>query len=71
MRSIKHDEKCEYYPVLKCVKESKGFYVVFFNEEKQGIVVYSENKDFPVGRISDIWQEHKFKDFDGSVELHN
>ena len=45
-------------------------YVVFVNEENQGIVIWSTWKEFPIGTAKK-WSLHNFTDYNEPITLQN
>ena len=60
------------YPSLKGILSDCGELlstVVLFNNPGTGMVVYSENKVYPLGYFSTEWKENNFKDYKSQILL--
>ena len=60
------------YPCLKSIlSDCEGLLatVVLFNSPGTGLVVYSENKVYPLGYFSTEWKENNFKDYKSQILL--
>lgn len=59
------------YPCLKIYQFDGEKTIVLFNDEKAGVVVYSNNDNDNLGDYSTTWAENDFENFNGKLELFN
>ena len=57
------------YPRLMIHKEMN--YLVLFNNESSGMVIYSKNINSPCGDYSEYWDSTLFRPFNGEITLKN
>ena len=66
----KKDKTCiKNYPYI--ARSPNDGVIILFNKLNTGIVLYDPNSDGNIGYYSDLWDEYKFENFDGSIILTN
>jgi len=57
------------YPYMMKLKDRTETVVVMFFGYRDGVVVHSDDKDIPIGKLSHIWAMELFSPFIGTIEL--
>lgn len=74
MKSVIKENKTEQvdrYPKLMRYENWDGDFVVFFTEQRKGVIVYAKNCIWEIGYESNSWSEAAFTPFSGTIELSN
>jgi len=64
------ESKTKEKPFPKIMISPHKDYLVFVNEEKQGIVIWSTWEDFPIGTVKK-WSLDNFTDYNEPITLQN